>query len=236
MDEEQIEVFINKLQRKKNDLKKKKTEWRIPKRSPNRDQTKGSKPDHTPSKYRKVLTSAEKDFLKNKRDRKLRLMREGKCIQCESESHVIADCAEYAKIQAENKKRIEAQGKKWISWEDRKAMKQAKLKTKQVNLTSNYGDRLSQTPPKSLKVQTKSSRDTARPQPYSSGKIKHQRSRSHSNSRSISPRYNRFDNSETKKLYSIRDGIAHNYLCLSIKDQELPKSHFMLKTATRLIL
>ena len=48
-------------------------------------------------------------------------MKEGKCIQCESDHHVIAECAEYAKIQAENRKRVEAQGKRWISWEEKKA-------------------------------------------------------------------------------------------------------------------
>jgi len=60
-------------------------------------------------------------------------MKEGKCIQCESD-HVIADSVEYSKIQAENRKRIEAQGKRWIPWEERKAMNKAKTNTKQVQL------------------------------------------------------------------------------------------------------
>ena len=62
-------------------------------------------------------------------------MKEGKCIQCESDQHVIAECAEYAKIQAENRKRVEAQGKRWISWEEKKAQQQAKNKPRHVQVT-----------------------------------------------------------------------------------------------------
>ena len=96
MDEEQIEVFINKLQKRKDGLRKKKNSgasFKIPKKSPS--------PIKEP---RKFPTSADSDYFKKKRERKLRLMKEGKCIQCESDQHVIANCAEYAKIQAETKK------------------------------------------------------------------------------------------------------------------------------------
>ena len=67
-------------------------------------------------------------------------MWEGKCIQCESDQHIIADCDEYKKIQSENKKRIEAQGKRWYSWEERKAMQQAKFKAKNVRITTKFSN------------------------------------------------------------------------------------------------
>ena len=95
-------------------MKKKGTnvKYTIPRKSPS--PKKGSS-------SRKGPTPAEQDYLRKKPERKIRLMKEGKCIQCESDQHVIAECAEYAKIQAENRKRVEAQGKRWISWEEKKA-------------------------------------------------------------------------------------------------------------------
>ena len=87
-------------------------------------------------------------------------MHKGKCVQCESMSHVIADCTEYAKIQLENKKRIEAQGKRWFSWVDGKAMKAAK--TQQVHLTSNQTSNNDTAPPKSTISRTNYSKNTAR--------------------------------------------------------------------------
>ena len=218
MDEEQIEVFINKLQHKKNEMKKKKGNWKIPKRSPIREQLHTVKNKQSPSKNKKVLTSAEKDFLKSKRERKLRLMREGKCIQCESEQHVIADCAEYAKIQEENKKRIEAQGKKWYSWEERKAMRQKRSNTKQVQLTSKFtGDKIHPSSRPTVGYSNKARNNTSF---QSADSRQHGRSRSSSSSRSLSPRFSKFNNSETEKLYSMRNGIIENYLCLSTKQYD----------------
>ena len=208
MDEEQIEVFINKLQRKKADLRKKNLpqKYRIPKSS--------SSPK---SDSRKVFTSAESDFYKKKRERKLRLIKEGKCIQCESEDHVIADCAEYAKIQAENRKRIEAQGKRWIPWEERKNMNKAKTNTKQVQLASRAPQYLTKNPSSSGRYRSRS-RDK-----YGSSidSASHETGGKHrSSSRSLSPRYSRFDNSETQKLYSVKDGVVKNYLCTSLTGQK----------------
>ena len=223
MDEEQIEVFINKLQNKKNEIRKKKSAWKIPRKSPTQGQSRTDRSKQSPSKQRKVLTSAEKDFLKAKRERKLRLMREGKCIQCESEEHVIADCTQYKKIQEENKKRIEAQGKKWYSWEERKAMRQRKFNTKQVQLTSRskpYEDNGRQT---SRSNTSHSSRafTYANSQSVDSSRNKlNIRSNSRSRSQSPSPRYSRFDNFETEKLYSVHNGVIENYLCLSMPQTE----------------
>ena len=210
MDEEQIEVFINKLQRKKEDLRKKSgaSKFKIPKFSSS------SKSDST---SHRVPTSAEKEFYKKKRERKLRLMREGKCIQCESDQHVIADCADYKKIQAENKKRIEAKGGKWISWEERKAKQQANFRAKQVQLASKVSKVSRRDAIQSSNIQSRSlSRMNSESSTHNTEGDILKEYRSRSSSRSPSPRYSRFKTSDTQKLYSVKNGVVQNYLCSSL--------------------
>ena len=99
-------------------------------------------------------------------------------------------------------------------------MQQAKFKAKNVQITTKFSNEKPINNFQSSTGQSDRSRAGSKFPVKGSGNI-----RKRSRSASTSPRFDRFDNSETEKLYSIRGGIVENYLCLSFiqNNQTMPK-------------